>query len=476
MTGLLLALACARQAAPDAVEGVGGAARAPAAVASGASGAAVLRRVGDLGDHAFLTPRDAPATVALVAGGELPTTAATCGACHADHYAEWQGATHAAAITDLQYLAELAKPGQPRWLCLNCHAPTAPQRAEHITLDTPLVDAHRAVAATPNPDFDPARTAEGVTCATCHIRRDTDGAGTVVGPRGSGRAPHRVRRDPEALTNLCVECHSPGDVTISPTLTCWFDTAEELAAGPSAGTSCTECHMPAVERPAAAGGPVVSVRQHLWNGGGVPKTYDHYDGLLARGWSTGLDVGVTLSPPVVTLTNARAGHTLPTADPERHLRVEARLEDAAGAVLARDVLRVGQTWDWGEEATGRVATRLADNRLLPGESRLWSPALARAPGAARLVIEVAHVRVTPENASYMAKATLDAELTALWPAAPALLPAFDANYPLATWIWRGSYPLDGTPPTVATPEELVAASKALATAPLAEKASRLGIP
>ncbi len=484
----LLLLACARQPAASEPLGAGVATGQESAAAdatgTGTEGAgaptipARWTRVGGQGEYPFLTPIDAPRTIALVAGGAVPSTAAACGSCHTEHYKEWRGSTHAAAIHDLQFVAELAKPDQPRWLCLNCHAPTSPQRPELITMATPLLP-DLSVDAPPNPDFEPARVGEGVTCATCHVRRDEDGAGIVIGPRGSGRAPHRVRADKAALTDVCVRCHSPGPVTLTPTFTCWFETSEELATGPVAGSACTDCHMPEAERAAAMGGPKITVRRHLWEGGGVPKSYARYDGLLDRGWRAGLDVAVATDPVRVTLTNTRAGHALPTADPERHLRVEARLEAADGTVRARDVLRVGQVWDWGDAASGRPARRLTDNRLAPAEARVWAPVLVAdnvAPAPVRLVVEVFHVRLTPANAGSMAATRLDAELRELWAAAPTLLPTLDKHYPLATLVHRETVPLDGGKRVVATPEELVAASRALAEVPLAEKGAILAVP
>lgn len=443
----------------------------PVAVVPPAPTQTLRERFGDL---PFLVPIDAPATVALVAGGSVPASDHACGACHADNHAEWAQATHASAIHDLQFLAELQKPGQPRWLCLNCHAPTKPQRAETFSLDTHLVDGILRVASTPNPTFDPRRAAEGVGCATCHVRRDADGEGLVVGPRGSGRAPHRVRADREALTGICVNCHSPtspdGPIVISPTFVCWFETAAEFAPpAPSKDnrTGCAECHMPRAKRAAATDGPPLDVARHAWTGGGVPKSYAGYDSLLERGWESGLDVVV--NGREVTLINTRSGHALPTADPERFLRVEARLE-RGGVVVARDVLRLGQTWDWGDATTGRPAKRLADTRLRGGETRTWSPTLA---GEGDLVVEVAQVRLTPENAAGMRAAQLDAELSALWPEAQGLLAEIDQHYPLATWVFRER---QGRSPRTWTQAELLAESKAFGELPLEQKRSRLEIP
>ena len=68
------------------------------------------------------------------------------------------------------------------------------------------------------------------------------------------------------------------------------------------------------EAPAARGGPTRSVAQHGWPGGGIPKSADHQPFPFAPG----LDLeAVWLGDTVqVTATNARAGHSLPTANCE----------------------------------------------------------------------------------------------------------------------------------------------------------------
>lgn len=233
--------------------------------------------------------------------------------------------------------------------------------------------------------------------------------------------------------------------------------------------------MPTTERAPAVGAPVATVRRHLWLGGGVPKSYPAYDRLRADGFEPGLDVRVSLDPLTVSLTNARAGHLLPTGDPERHLRVVVRAEDAAGATLAREVLRIGQTWDWGDETTGRPARRLEDTRLRAGETRAWQPTLSTA-GAARVVVEVAHVRLAPDTARWLSKATLDAELDALGPGVGALLPEVDRHYPLATWVYRETLPLDGGPAVITPLDQLLAESAAAAGQSLEQKAAALGEP
>ncbi len=434
------------------------------------------------GDWPFLTPIDAPTTVGLLDGGTLASDAATCGGCHVDTFREWSATTHASALRDLQYLAELQKPDSPRWLCLNCHVPTAPQRAVAIGPETRLADPIdiRAVLAAPNPTHTPGAEADGVTCATCHVRRDADGAGIVVGTGASavGGAPHRVRVDPDGLRDVCVRCHSPGPAVVTPQFYCWFETADELARGPDAGKECVTCHMPTTERAVAVGSEPRTTRQHHWVGGGVPKSYDAYATLLARGFSPGLEVEVAVvaGAPTVSLRNV-AGHALPTGDPERHLRVEARIEDAAGRVLAREVIRIGQRWDWGDAGTGRPARRVADERLGPGETRGWSPALGVPEGSVgvTLVVEVAHVRLSPANAEHMKATSLDAELTGYRPDAPARIEALDEHYPLATFIHRERVRLAYGTHEVTPLEALLAESAEAAGWTLAEKARRFSV-
>jgi hypothetical protein len=426
------------------------------------------RTLGELGDWPFLYPLDVPAKMGLRQGGEVPTSAESCGTCHVEHFAEWQQTTHARAIRDPQYLAELAKPDQPRWLCLNCHAPTRPQRAHELTPQTRLDH----LDAVPEPTFEATRTREGVTCATCHVRRGPDGEALVVGPRGSGRAPHAVREDPEALQGVCERCHSPGPARLGPTFVCWFESREELEKGPQAGASCPSCHMPLTERAAAVGGPPVTLRRHVWVGGGVPKAYSDYDTLLDRAFEPGFEVELEPGPPPVVVLTNRSGHALPTGDPERYLRVALRLLGPEGAVVGEERVWLGQRWDWGDVATGRDAHRLQDTRLLPGESRRIESGLRLGPQD-QLVVEVAHVRLAPETVPHLASAQLDDELRALWPEAELLLPELDRHYPLGTLVFRETLQADGS--SVWAPlRVLLQESKGLAERPLVEKASRFG--
>ncbi len=375
-----------------------------------------------------------------LAGGEtIGVKASDCGACHQTNYEEWRRSTHAHAMRDAQYFAELSKPSSPKWLCLNCHAPNQNQRRIMITPDTQLIDDPNDVSRiieVPNPDFDPAMQREGVTCATCHVRVE-DGESVVVASRNTGRAPHPVRPHPEQLRSVCLRCHDPGPGTITPTFFCWFETAREgRAHGVKQG--CVECHMPPVTRSLVGESPPVETRHHFWTGGGVPKTYGAYDELLSRAYVPGgeLDAEVSGETLTVRLRNAHAGHHLTSANPERYVIVRAiAVHDGEEQVL--DTRRFAQEWDWGSTDPVRPARRVGDTRIPAGEERRWSVPLPEAFDTLR--VEAAHVRLSPSNARYMKQTGLDPSLRDIWPGAARAIRNVEEHYPLMTWFARREY-------------------------------------
>lgn len=378
-------------------------------------------------DAPFAVLIDAP-PVALKAGGQIPVSAAVCAGCHPQHHAEWAASTHARALADPQFLAELSKPSSPRWLCLNCHIPLQQQRPYQVQPET-IVHANawdvRRLVEVPDPRYQPELTREAITCATCHVRRDADGAGIILGPRGSEAAPHRVRADPAALSGICARCHDPGPVQLTGTFQCWFETRREIEQGNRKGAQCAECHMPIEQRAPAVGRPVRGVRAHHWRGGGPGKTYTSPVGQSA------VEVQVAVEPDafVITVTNAHAAHRAPTADPERHLRIIVEQGDR------QVVERIGQRWDWGDAAQGRIARKLSDDRPFAGEARQLR--VPRAPGPAR--IRVLHVRLTVDNLLHMTRAVLDTGLIALAPEAALQIPTLQRHYPLFRTVFRAEF-------------------------------------
>ena len=208
----------------------------------------------------------------------------------------------------------------------------------------------------------------------------------------------------------CAACHEATAV-YTDTLVCSFDTVEEWRQSPypAKGQSCTHCHMPAVSRPVAVGGPVRHSRRHLFLGSKIPKEKglaesqrDFYD-LYASGLSVEILPSHSPSPTATTvpvklaLKNASAGHMLPTGDPERFILVKAQLLDSASAVMDQKTYRIGQEWVWNPKAR-----KISDNRLKPLERReiemhFQNPRRTRSP---RVRVIVENWRMSEQNAAY----------------------------------------------------------------------------
>lgn len=316
-----------------------------------------------------------PLADGLEAPAGLGLLAKDCGACHVDAYAEWRSSTHAHAWTDRQLQEEMKK-SENRWLCQNCHTPLLRQQARWpVGLDGEDVEKPRWVD---NPAPDAALQAEGVTCVACHLRD-----GVIVGATGVSTPAHPTRADATFRSaDLCLRCHQAVATYPGKTFTCTFRTGEEWAAGAFAGTPCQGCHMP----PRASGG-----HTHGFPGGGIPKEA----GLVPQEFPAGLDVTTEVRDGalVLGLVNARAGHRVPTGDPERFYLVRARFLDAAGAEVGVHEERIGQVWEWWP-----TPRQLSDNRLAPQERRDVSVPIPAA--AAEIELVVTRHRMTEEARDY----------------------------------------------------------------------------
>jgi hypothetical protein len=404
--------------------------------------------------------------------GIVGNTAADCGTCHKTIYREWQQSTHASSLRDIQFQSELTKEDSPQWICLNCHIPVQNQRRFIVThlLENDIFQP----VQTPNPQFDKAMQQEGISCATCHIRADeTAGESYIIGPNGSQNSPHPVKQNREFLHQICERCHNPQGEGLTPNLICWFYTTSELAEArldlqkvSGEAKNCVSCHMPETQRLIAedfTALPSQAVNQHHWVGSGIPKWFEGYDQLLARGYQSGLEVKVgqaRIHPATgnvaveIQLTNARSGHYLPTGDPERFILAIAALEDAAGKILSKQTLRIGQEWLWNP------ARKVGDNRLKHGETRAWEvtlPAPKKAPGL-KLVITVLHVRLNSETAKYItAAAGVNEDF--LENGQHLVNQAID-YYPFASFIYKEEIVLKSGKRYVYSPQELIEFSKA----------------
>ncbi len=353
-----------------------------------------------------------PVPFSPVPDGLPDLRASTCGECHEEIYREWAISTHARAwLDDAQYLEELKKttatPGRDAsWICMNCHTPLESQLPRLVA---GLEDGNRGRPIyVDNPFFDRALQDEAITCATCHVQD-----GVVLGPWGNTDAPHPVRKSNLLMSaDLCLQCHEAQATLDDIELACVFDTGTTYRTGPYAaeGKPCQHCHMPETDRAIVDedGYPVRKTRRHWFGGSRIPKhprfakeleaMRDAYrDG--ARVEWVDLPTNIAAGKPVTltfAVTNAEAGHTLPTGDVERFLLVTARVRDAAGSVIAERTERFGTQFRWEP-----VVVKLSDNRLQQQETRTFAVSFnAPANGPLSLELTGENHRISPENFAY----------------------------------------------------------------------------
>ena len=317
-----------------------------------------------------------------------------CGTCHKEHYEEAKLATHTHAWTDEQFQAEIKKASSP-YFCINCHIPVQNQQ-EFIVTGLENGDIYKPVK-TKNPLFDKKMQAEGISCATCHVR---DGA--IIGAQNLQNAPHKVVYAPEKLDeSLCISCHNANAV-VTAELVCSFETGDEWKAGPYFGKkNCVSCHMEEVERPLVAGYPSRKSHRHYFPGSGIPK----HKNLKTMGMD-GLDVLVAdkgkydktskIYTIAASLKNTRAGHKVPSGDPERFILVTYNLLSNAGDTVQTLKHRIGELWEWYPKAR-----KLADNNIAPLETRPVNFSSKQlTPGAYALHINVSKNRMDQKTATY----------------------------------------------------------------------------
>ena len=288
-----------------------------------------------------------------------------CGVCHQAHYAEWKTSTHAHAWTDMQFQAELKKESSP-FLCINCHIPLENQQ-EFLVEGLYDGDIYQPVRKK-NPRFDASMQAEGIGCASCHVR---DGA--IIGTIGSDKAPHKVKKDPKFLNEtLCMSCHNANAV-VTPELVCTFQTGDEWAASSFHGQkNCISCHMDTLQSPLVFGMPVRTSHLHSFSGSGIPKV----KGLVVKSlngmafYPSKIKEKIEVTDSIhyqLTLKNEFAGHRLPTGDPERFYLIKLEIMDqSSGKTVFTKTDRIGETWEWYP-----TAKKIADNNMNPGESRTF---------------------------------------------------------------------------------------------------------
>ncbi len=252
------------------------------------------------------------------------TSSQTCGACHKDIYEGFSRSLHSLSFTNsifsMAYAkAYLATKGAAKETCLKCHAPTV-----LITKDT---DAALPI------------THEGVTCDFCHSIESVDLSSRnpfKLDVAGKKRASMKDAKSPAHSASyaewfnkseMCAGCHEIASVHGVKTATTYSEwkTSEYAAKG----VQCQGCHMPKVSgnavdpsvKPASTG----KVHDHS-----LSHNVDTMKGalklhLVKTERSTGDRYIVDIN-----VTNARAGHAVPTGTQPREVILEVTLKDSDG--------------------------------------------------------------------------------------------------------------------------------------------------
>lgn len=291
-----------------------------------------------------------------------------CGACHPQQLAQWKTSLHAAAYSPgfAGQLIEgsLAAPAQLR-NCQTCHTPLEEQQ--------PVT-----AAGSPAPEglYDPELRAQGIVCASCHVRehqRFGPPRRTELPPLEEP-LPHggfEVRTEFQEA-RFCATCHqfwNDAGIEGKPIQNTFVEWRTSRHA--EEGRTCQSCHMPD--------------RKHLWRGIHDPE--------MVRG-----AVDVELAEPALgdarvrsalVVHNRGVGHAFPTYVTPR---VFLAVWQEADAGVAIEGTRVEATV--GREVDFSTWTEVFDTRILPDQSMTLDYDRARAPGARSLV---ARVTVDPDH-------------------------------------------------------------------------------
>jgi hypothetical protein len=279
-----------------------------------------------------------------------------CGECHAAIYQAWATSAHANADRSPIYRAMREASGRDD--CDRCHAP----------LRARVPDERLA--------------AEGVTCDVCHTLRavvpDRHGTALALDLASAVRyGPlcgtddhyfHRMGCSPlHSRAELCGGCHlwtthtsAGAELDVRTTYADW-----QAGSHAAAGVTCQGCHMPTVAGEVAVG----------WAVGGQVSDHGMY-GLDDR--ARALTVGLAVAPEgqrlrvELELTNAGAGHPLPSGLPGRRIVVRVSALGAEGTPIASEerilarILVDGRGVEVPFYAAQRVAS---DTCLAPSEVR-----------------------------------------------------------------------------------------------------------
>ncbi|MGB7292273.1 MAG: multiheme c-type cytochrome [Thermodesulfobacteriota bacterium] len=298
------------------------------------------------------------------------TESQVCGACHRMIFKQWGNSLHASSISDPVFLGvynEVEKEENRRF-CLKCHAPTVRVTGDY-NLTQPI-------------------TKEGVTCDFCHTIKGVDlskeepfefALGFVKrGPLKSDLeiGHENLFSEIHLKAEFCAGCHE----VVNENGFHVMSTYSEWKQGPYAekGIQCQNCHMPE-EFGVPIVNPEIARTQHNVTAHKFLGGHSQINITTAAMLTQVIEKADDHISVVVYVTNAEAGHSLPTGIPSRKVILTVKLLDPRGQelkskeVVYRRVLVDGEGIEIPEENIKEMflkATSVkSDNRIRPKETR-----------------------------------------------------------------------------------------------------------
>jgi len=250
--------------------------------------------------------RDSPEVISGTEHASLSRE--SCIECHEPIAAEWRESFHFRSLSG-PFWQRIRDKGVDRIYevlritCMNCHAPA---NVPDLAGNTHPVQRDASVQL-------------GVDCVSCHVSEQG-----IVGSGRSTVAAHEVIADERfqdtslASVTICASCHAEAKANV----------VAEWQQTPYArdGIGCPDCHMPELEAPSVAGGPVRLRRSHRFS---ADKDLD----MLRRALDTSINVNDN-GTATVRITNSGAGHSVPAAG-TNWLFLKVEVQDELGVVIRK---------------------------------------------------------------------------------------------------------------------------------------------
>jgi len=257
-----------------------------------------------------------------------PQAAQTCATCHVDITQQWSASAHANAdrranlLFGRMYFTSMKETrGATMVKCGACH------EAESFVTN----------------DFDKMRdvNSEGVACVFCHAMSGTGVAtatppvtlelGPYLGPiRDSVPVSSHKSKYSDFLTKaeFCGTCHqyqNQNGILVSDTFGEW-----KRSKYAKTGVTCQQCHMPGEAGRISSMGPTrPRVADHSFRGPDRDKALRGAATLTLR---AGKREGAMLHV-IATVTNAGAGHAIPTGNDQHLILIRVRATDSEGHIV-----------------------------------------------------------------------------------------------------------------------------------------------